>query len=161
MSAIIVNQRGKLARMEQTCNAIRSEQLDVQRAALSQAITAGDDDTAAMIARNIRNRLLRDSDAEVALDRLGLTVPAGTTFTAWLAFFRQLGEMLIGGWATYRQALRDLPTSGGWPLNIVWPVAPDGGGADEQSTALHGIVSADSGLEATRDGLLADIERSI
>lgn len=27
-------------------------------------------------------------------------------------------------WATYRQALRDLPTQPGFPDNIVWPVPP-------------------------------------
>lgn len=28
-------------------------------------------------------------------------------------------------WATYRQALRDVPAQQGFPDNIVWPVAPD------------------------------------
>lgn len=27
-------------------------------------------------------------------------------------------------WATYRQALRDLPASAGWPSNITWPTQP-------------------------------------
>ena len=27
-------------------------------------------------------------------------------------------------WATYRQALRDIPTSDGFPHNVVWPVEP-------------------------------------
>jgi len=27
-------------------------------------------------------------------------------------------------WATYRQALRDVPTQQGFPDNIVWPVPP-------------------------------------
>ena len=27
-------------------------------------------------------------------------------------------------WATYRQALRDLPTTDGWPYNITWPTEP-------------------------------------
>lgn len=27
-------------------------------------------------------------------------------------------------WATYRQALRDITAQGGFPLNVVWPVAP-------------------------------------
>tara|TARA_Y100000004_G_scaffold31402_1_gene32847 strand:+ start:867 stop:1388 length:522 start_codon:yes stop_codon:yes gene_type:complete len=27
-------------------------------------------------------------------------------------------------WATYRQALRDLPTTDGWPHNITWPTEP-------------------------------------
>jgi len=29
-------------------------------------------------------------------------------------------------WATYRQALRDIPTQSGFPLNVVWPAAPGG-----------------------------------
>ena len=28
-------------------------------------------------------------------------------------------------WATYRQALRDVPAQAGFPENIVWPVAPE------------------------------------
>ena len=27
-------------------------------------------------------------------------------------------------WATYRQALRDLPTTDGWPHNVTWPTEP-------------------------------------
>ena len=27
-------------------------------------------------------------------------------------------------WATYRQALRDLPSANGWPHNISWPTKP-------------------------------------
>ncbi len=27
-------------------------------------------------------------------------------------------------WATYRQALRDIPTSSGWPHNVTWPTKP-------------------------------------
>ena len=28
-------------------------------------------------------------------------------------------------WATYRQALRDVPLQAGFPENIVWPIAPE------------------------------------
>ena len=28
-------------------------------------------------------------------------------------------------WASYRQALRDIPTQQGFPYEIIWPVAPD------------------------------------
>jgi len=28
-------------------------------------------------------------------------------------------------WASYRQALRDVPAQAGFPENIVWPVAPE------------------------------------
>ena len=112
----------------------RSELPDVQAAALQAAIDAEDEDTAAEIARAIRNRLLKDSDAEVALDRLGLQVPSGATFTAWLSFLRTLGEALVGSWAEYRQMLRDLPQQEGWPLAIQWPTAP---GSEEEGERLH------------------------
>jgi hypothetical protein len=28
-------------------------------------------------------------------------------------------------WATYRQALRDIPQQSGYPFNIIWPVQPE------------------------------------
>lgn len=112
------------ARMEAATDKIRSEEPDVQEKALQFAVEQGDEETAAEIARKIRNRLLAESDAEVALDRLGLQAPTGESFTAWLAFLKKLGQALAGEWAEYRQALRDLPQSEGWPLNIVWPDSP-------------------------------------
>ena len=124
------NEQLRLARIEASINQQRSAMPDVQEEALETAIRADDPDTAAEIARAIRNRLLKDCDAEVALDRLGLTVPSGVTFSAWLTFLRQLGDALSNGWAAYRQALRDLPESAGWPMNIVWPDKPDGGNAE-------------------------------
>lgn len=81
---------------------------------------------AAAEARRVRDKLLADSDQRVAIDRLGLSVPSGSTFTAWISFFRQLGDALSGRWAAYRQQLRDLPASSGWPYNIQWPQRPDG-----------------------------------
>lgn len=117
------------ARMEALADKQRSELPDVQA-----AIDAEDEDTAAEIARAIRDRLLKDSDAEVALDRLGLQVPSGATFTAWLSFLRTLGEALVGSWAEYRQMLRDLPQQEGWPLAIQWPTAP---GSEEEGERLH------------------------
>ena len=73
----------------------------------------------------------------MALDRLGLDVPSGTTFTAWLSFLRTFGEALTGDWARYRKALRDLPQQEGFPFNIEWPVPPtaeqeSGASPDEQ-----------------------------
>lgn len=35
------------------------------------------------------------------------------------------GQALPADWAAYRQALRDLPQQPGFPLEVVWPVAPD------------------------------------
>ena len=122
--SIVVSLQQRVARAEALADKQRSELPDVQAAALQAAIDAEDADTAAEIARAIRNRLLKDSDAEVALDRLGLQVPSGATFTAWLSFLRTLGEALTNDWATYRQALRDLPKQEGFPFDIQWPVSP-------------------------------------
>lgn len=112
------------ARMEAAMDKIRSEEPDVQGKALLFAVEQEDEETAAEIARKIRNRLLAESDAEVALDRLGLQAPTGESFAAWLTFLKKMGQALAGEWAEYRQALRDLPQSEGWPLNIVWPNSP-------------------------------------
>lgn len=79
---------------------------------------------AAAAAREIRDQLLKDSDASMALDRLGLSVPSGSTFTAWLSFLKGLGDVLTGNIARYRQALRDLPQQPGFPYDIDWPEKP-------------------------------------
>lgn len=71
-----------------------------------------------------RNALLTDSDASMALDRLGLIVPTGSTFTAWLSFLRGFGQVLSGEMAKYRQALRDITDQPGFPYEIEWPEAP-------------------------------------
>ena len=34
---------------------------------------------------------------------------------------QELGEPLDPAWATYRQALRDVPSQAGFPNDIVWP----------------------------------------
>lgn len=89
--------------------------------AIKEASTA----EAAAEIRAKRDALLLESDSRVALDRLGLEVPSGTTFSAWLSFFNTLGAVLSGKWATYRQALRDIPQQDGFPFNVVWPAKPE------------------------------------
>lgn len=79
---------------------------------------------AAAEVRSKRNELLASTDAQVALDRLGLEVPEGSTFTAWLSFLSNLGKALVGGWAVYRQQLRDLPAQPGFPFDVEWPETP-------------------------------------
>lgn len=90
-------------------------------------VKAEDSDRAAAANRERRDALLRASDCELALDRMGLETPSGTTFTAWLSFLKKLGETINGGWAVYRQALRDLPSLPNWPyLNEEdWPKPPN------------------------------------
>lgn len=78
------------------------------------------DDAAAKV-RARRDALLAASDADMALDRLGLSVPSGTTFTAWLSFLKGLGDVLSGDIAKYRQALRDVPAQDGFPFDVEWP----------------------------------------
>ena len=99
--------------------------LETLRTAYTEAIQAENSEAAAVFARRIRNQLLKDSDSELTLDRMGLEVPTGTSFTAWLGFFKQLGEALTGDWATYRQELRDLPEQEGFPLNVKFPTKPE------------------------------------
>jgi len=78
---------------------------------------------AAAAVRAQRDALLKASDAEMALDRLGLVVPTGSTFTAWLSFLRGLGDVLKGKMAIYRQALRDITQQEGFPYDVEWPEA--------------------------------------
>ena len=69
---VVVGWQKRIARAEAMTNKQLAELPEMQEQALGTAIANGDAETAAEIARTIRNRLLRDSDAEVALDRLGL-----------------------------------------------------------------------------------------
>lgn len=60
-------------------------------------------ETAKTVARNQRNMLLSQTDWTQLVDS---------------------PEANKAAWATYRQALRDLPSQSGFPDNIVWPVQP-------------------------------------
>lgn len=86
----------------------------------------GDVEAAANVIRRRRNAFLMQSDKEVSLDRLNLTIPKGLLFSDWISFFRQIAQMLTGDWAKYRQALRDIPQQEGFPFNITWPDKPEG-----------------------------------
>ncbi len=81
---------------------------------------------AAAEVRAKRDELLSLSDASMALDRLGLVVPSGSTFSSWLSFLKGLGDVLSNRIAVYRQALRDIPQQEGFPYNVVWPEKPEG-----------------------------------
>lgn len=78
-------------------------------------------------AEETRQRLLRESDAAMAIDRLGLTVPDGATFKAWEPFLTAFGHALTSEVVTYRQALLALPTHPNWPCLRPedWPKTPD------------------------------------
>jgi hypothetical protein len=81
-------------------------------------------DVAAADVRVKRNAILASTDASMALDRLGLTAPTGTTFSSWLSFLKTIGTAISGEMAVYRQALRDITTQDGFPYDVVWPEKP-------------------------------------
>ena len=56
--------------------------------------------------RSRRDQALSDSDYTQIADKAGLT------------------DSKVTEWATYRQALRDLPTASGWPHTHTWPTKP-------------------------------------
>lgn len=114
----------KVQEIESELNAQSSECINILRLAYENACEIEDAESAAAFARKIRNKLLEESDKEMSLDRLGLTVPSGSTFTVWLSFLRNLGNALSNSWAVYRQALRDLPEQEGFPFNVTFPEKP-------------------------------------
>lgn len=114
----------KVQEIESELNAQNSECINILRLAYENACEIEDAESAAAFARKIRNKLLEESDKEMSLDRLGLTVPSGSTFTVWLSFLRNLGDVLSNSWATYRQALRDLPQQEGFPFDVTFPEKP-------------------------------------
>ena len=83
-----------------------------------------DYDRAAAEVRAIRDKLLAESDKEMVLDRMGLEVPTGASFTAWLDFLKGLAGAIRGSWAQYRQALRDIPEQSGFPYSVEFPEPP-------------------------------------
>lgn len=115
----------RLAKIEAIANAQKAELIETLKNAYERACAENDAEQAAEFARKIRNKLLAETDSRMSLDRLKLSVPNGSTFTAWLSFLRGIGEALNGAWATYRQELRDLPEQEGFPFNIRFPTPPD------------------------------------
>ena len=117
----------RLARAEAMADAQKSELMETLKAAYERACEERNEEDAAAFARKIRNKMLDDSDNRMSLDRFGLVVPMGITFTAWLQFFKGLGNIITGEWAKYRKALRDLPEQEGFPFNVEFPIPPDMG----------------------------------
>ena len=81
-----------------------------------------DYDRAAAEVRAIRDKLLAESDKEMMIDRMGLEVPTGVSFSAWLEFLKKLGSVVSGDLAKYRQELRDIPQQEGFPYCVVFPI---------------------------------------
>ncbi len=115
----------RLARAEAMADAQKSELMETLKAAYERACEERNEEDAAAFARKIRNKMLDDSDSRMSLDRFGLVVPTGITFTAWLQFFKDLGKIIMGAWAKYRKDLRDLPEQEGFPFNIEFPTPPE------------------------------------
>jgi hypothetical protein len=90
---------------------------------MEQCVKYNDEESAKKIMRAERDRRLRNSDARMSLDRLGLTTPS-YTLTGIIEFVRIIMNALTGDWAKYRQALRDLPEQPGFPFEVTWPEEP-------------------------------------
>ena len=80
-----------------------------------------DYDRVAAEVRAIRDKLLAESDKEMMIDRMGLEVPKGVSFSAWLEFLKKLGSVVSGDLAKYRQELRDIPKQEGFPYCVALP----------------------------------------
>ena len=81
------------------------------------------------IKRAERNKLLDESDKQMAFDRLGFEIPTSITMTNIVtvikSFFNTLKEIKTGEWATYRQALRDITKDPNFPY-VDFPEKPKG-----------------------------------
>lgn len=78
--------------------------------------------------REERNKLLQESDKEMAFDRLGLELPTEINMTNIIStlkkFASALSSVMTGEWAKYRQELRDITKQEGFPYNVVYPTKP-------------------------------------
>ena len=75
-----------------------------------------------------RDELLAETDKEMVLDRLKLTMPEDISMTNIVQgikeFFTSLKEIFSSEIAKYRQLLRDIPQQPEFPYNVVWPEKP-------------------------------------
>ena len=122
----------RISRLEAIANQYKSGQDNVLEEALAKAVENEDTETAAQLARKIRNHLLAESDNEMTLDRAELNTESASKFIA------SLKTLLEGSWATYRQALRDVPQQEGFPLQIQWPVIPGDTMEAEEEVTVSG-----------------------
>ena len=47
--------------------------------------------------RKKRDELLKETDQEMCIDRMGLEIPNGTTFSSWLSFFKKFANIITEG----------------------------------------------------------------
>lgn len=79
----------RLAKSEAMAEFQKSELMENIAEAYRKACEEHNENDAAFFARKLRNRMLAESDSQMSFDRMGLSVPSGTTFTSWLAFFKK------------------------------------------------------------------------
>lgn len=84
-----------------------------------------DFDSKAKEVREIRNKLLQESDKNMVLDRLGFEIPESITMTNILTVIKSFFAVLNGDWAIYRQQLRDITKQEGFPYNVEFPKKPE------------------------------------
>ena len=99
-----------------------------QAAWLAEAQAEAYEEAAAKV-RSLRDKLLTESDAMMALDRFGMDLPDKVTATTMLSVFKEIltavWKITNGSIGQYRQALRDLPEQPGFPFDIEWPDKPE------------------------------------
>lgn len=75
-----------------------------------------------------RNKLLNESDKELAIDRFSFEFPEEITMLNILqvikSFFSVLSSITNGKWAKYRQQLRDITKQEEFPYNVEFPKKP-------------------------------------
>lgn len=88
-----------------------------------------DYDTEASKIRKIRNKLLADTDKEMAFDRLKLEIPENITMANIIKVFKDfssaLSDISNSEMAKYRQELRDITKQEGFPYNVIFPKKPE------------------------------------
>lgn len=86
-------------------------------------------DTEASKIRKIRNKLLADTDKEMAFDRLKLEIPENITMANIIKVFKDfssaLSDISNSEMAKYRQELRDITKQEGFPYNVIFPKKPE------------------------------------
>lgn len=101
------------------------ERFDANREAWKETAKERAEAEAAAAVRELRDRLLADTDRNVMLDRLVTEFPSGSKITDFLPFLKSLISALTGAMVKYRQALRDIPQQPGFPFNVEWPEPPE------------------------------------
>lgn len=88
-----------------------------------------DFEKAAADVREKRDKLLKESDQYMTIDRIGISLPdtitASTMLTAFRSLISSLKQATNGNMAVYRQALRDITKSEGFPYDVVFPQKPE------------------------------------